>query len=157
MYFYFVRTPLSFSAETRWDATGCCGCDVRRSVSTAGLLHFFVLTERELVTCSWGMAFWQTHPPVGVRKSSSSSSAPNMFIYLFLFFTVYLSKSKSPSKTGQIWCMSSLLHQNFPFPIWKERQVTSSQLTRVSTPFPAPHCNSLLWTVVRRMRATKKA
>lgn len=57
------------------------------SVSTAALLHFLcVLTGRELVTGSCGNALWQTHPPVGVMKSSSSSSAPNMFLLLYGFF-----------------------------------------------------------------------
>lgn len=138
---YFVT--ILFIWKTRWDAASCNACNVWRECVSCGPTLLFLLTERELVTRSRGKAtLWQTHPPVGARKSSSSSSAPNMF----LSFTLFFWKSKSPQTVGQLWCMSSLLKQNFPFPIWKDSQVTSSQLTRVSTPFPAPHGNSLWWT-----------
>lgn len=128
------------------DAMKCCKLQrlqcVKKCVNCGPTL-LFLLTERELVTRSRGKAtLWQTHPPVGARKSSSSSSAPNMF----LSFTLFFWKSKSPQTAGQMWCMSSLLNENFPFPIWKDSQVTSSQLTRISSPVPAPHGNSLWWT-----------
>lgn len=113
---YFVT--ILFIWKTRWDAASCNACNVWRECVSCGPTLLFLLTERELVTRSRGKAtLWQTHPPVGARKSSSSSSAPNMF----LSFTLFFWKSKSPQTVGQICCMSSLLKQNFPFS-YLERQ-----------------------------------